>query len=739
MISDAKVIKQEGFDTFAGVFVPNVTMMFGVIIFMRLSLVVGYIGFWQFTGILAIALTLMCITSASVTMIATNMKVGSGGAYYIISRSLGMDIGGGFGLALIANQLICLCLCVSGFAHSVTMLFPQAPIHIIEIATLSTLTVLSCISSNLALRCQLFIFIILLSSIATIFTGNTSYSGSVEPFFTQPLSFWQAFAIFYPAMTGIEAGMAMSGTLRDPTYSLSKGNIFSLLFAALIYLLIALFLSTTYSTDILQADEMLILHQSRLPVIIYVGIWAATLSTVLGNLMASSKMLQTVAEDGLVPKFLAKTYGVLKEPRLALATIFISGSALVLLTSIDTILPILSMICLLTYSVLNAVAGLCELVQSPSWRPTSSYPWQLCFLGAAFGLVLMFIIDPIWASAAIAILLLTYLWLKSRNHEANFQDFRQTIVMYLSRELVYNLHAEQNHAFHWLPHIAVFTRGVTNPPQKMVALASSITKRSGLLNITSVIPESSTAPEQATQLSRQFLQKWVASESIKCISDVKASESLDAGIDQIIRGYGAGPLYPNTIMVPISNLSDDVEIQGLVNIITSAKEHGKNIILFNDPSKAKDAVFNRAFSARRKIDIWWDPQSGDTFELMLSLILSTRSSLTWRNRDVRVKALVPDVKAKGHLQDHLKNMLRKIRFRAKPDVAIAAASHDESDLQRLSKNADLVYVPLRPITAFQSSEEFFDYLKSFLLTLPLHASAAIVTSYDSVNHREVYL
>lgn len=739
MTTDAKVMKPEGFSTFAGVFVPNVMMMFGVILFMRLSLVVGSVGIWQFAGIMAISLILMSVTSSSITMIATNMQVGSGGAYYIISRSLGMEIGGAFGLALIANQLICLCLCVSGFTYSVAVLFPNISVELVEIGTLSLLTLLSCLSSDLALRCQMFIFALLLGSIATIFISSPVYVGSTEPFFAQPLTFWQAFAIFYPAMTGIEAGMAMSGTLRDPSYSLSKGNLWSLLFAGALYIVIALFLFNTYSLEALQANPNLILQQSRIPAIIYLGIWAASLSTVLGNLLASSQMLQTVAEDGIVPRFLAKTYGPLKEPRIALAAIFMCGSVLVLFTTIDTILPILTMICLLTYTVLNTVAGLCELVQSPTWRPTTSYPWQLCFFGAALGLLLMFIIDTVWATGAIVALAGIYFLLKSRNHEANFHDFRQTILMYISRLFFYHINAAQDHAFHWLPHIAVFTRGVTNPPKKMIRLASSITRRSGLLTLTSIIPESENSPEQTLQVARQFLSKWVANQSIQCLNDVKAYDRFDTGIDSMIRAYGTGPLFPNTLMLPLDNSTSDEEISYLVRIISAAQENNKNIVLFNDPPATKDAAFSRRNICRRKIDIWWSVEAGDTFELMLSLVLSTRSSVTWRNRDVLIRAVASDSKAQGYLHEHFGSLMKKIRFKATPKVTIAVSDSSKSEMQIFSQTADLIFAPLKPITAFESTEAYSHYLKDFLKGLPAHIASAIVTSYDAVNHKEVYL
>ncbi|MDP1834583.1 MAG: hypothetical protein Q8K75_01525 [Chlamydiales bacterium] len=737
MSTSVGLVEKEGFGTFTGVFVPNVTMMFGVILFMRLSLVLGNVGIWEFAGIMALALLLMLVTSKSIAMIATNMSVGSGGAYYIISRSLGMEIGGAFGIALVLSQLICLCLCTSGFAYSIAALQPDIPIEAVEAVTLSVLTLLALTSSNVALRLQTVICVILVVSIGTIFFSKPDYDGVVIPYLAQPLPFWAAFAMFYPALTGIEAGMAMSGTLKDPAKSLSRGNMLSLIIVAAIYFAIALYLWCTFDVKALQANPMLILQQSRWPAMIYIGIWAATLSTVLGNFVAASRMLQTVAEDGLAPKFLASTYGPLKEPRNALGVIFVVGLCLIMFTTIDQILPILAMICLLTYGILNLVAGLCELVQSPSWRPTYHCPWQLSLLGAALALFFMLMIDPGWAIISIGCMVCIYVWLGTRSHEASFQDFRQTILLFVSRFVLYRLQDSQEHALHWLPHITVFSRGAAHPPKKMIRLAASITKRSGLLSVVSIVPSTCSISEHESR-TRNFMQKWLASQSVKCMSDTKTYDSFHAGIENLTHSYSPGPLSPNTLMIPVDFEAMD-ELDSVASVISTAQSQAKNIMLFFDPPLSTDSVFSRKFLRRKKIEIWWPPENGDSFQLMLSLILSTRSSLTWRNREITLRAIAQDEKAQGHMQQQLQTLLAKMRFKAKADVMLASPEESkDSNLQTYSHQADLVFVALKPITAFDSIEAFGQYLKQFVRELPRSVTTVAVTSYDSLDHREVY-
>ena len=85
------------FGTFGGVFTPSILTILGVILFLRTGWVVGNAGLAGAVGIVVIANAVTFATALSVGAVATNMRVGAGGAYYIISRSLGLELGGGPG------------------------------------------------------------------------------------------------------------------------------------------------------------------------------------------------------------------------------------------------------------------------------------------------------------------------------------------------------------------------------------------------------------------------------------------------------------------------------------------------------------------------------------------------------------------------------------------------------------------------------------------------------------------
>ncbi|CAM9196576.1 unnamed protein product, partial [Discosporangium mesarthrocarpum] len=83
--------------TLMGVFLPCVQNIMGVIIFIRLPYITGQAGVLLTTLIVLVAKLTTTLTTLSMSAIATNGQVQDGGPYYIISRNLGVEIGGAIG------------------------------------------------------------------------------------------------------------------------------------------------------------------------------------------------------------------------------------------------------------------------------------------------------------------------------------------------------------------------------------------------------------------------------------------------------------------------------------------------------------------------------------------------------------------------------------------------------------------------------------------------------------------
>lgn len=726
--------KQAAFGTFKGIFVPNVTMMFGVILFLRLGLVLGNVGLGLFLLIIALSLGVMILTSLSIAMIVTNMNVGSGGVYYLISRSIGIEIGGAIGIALVGAQLISMALCVSGFAYSLNTLYPQFPIAWIELGTMLFLALLSFTSTDLALKTQIGIFAILMVAISAVFFSQQPTNFSNTPYFNEPLKFWKAFALFYPALTGIEAGMALSGNLKNPSRALSKGNLASLVFAAAIYTTIAIYLWFHFQKESLQADPAILISSSRVPALIYIGIWSATLSSALGNFLGGPRILQTIAEDNIAPEIFSRSYGKHREPRYAVGFFFLIAIVLILTTTIDQILPILTMICLLTYGTLNLVAGLSALIGSPSFRPTFRVSPRYPLIAAALCLILMLMIDPGWALAAIFLISGLYIFIKRRSLDVTFDDIRESILLFFSRIALYRLSSRQQSTKNWLPQVLTVSRS-TIQHEKMIRLADDMTGRSGILSIYTLLPQEQW--EDPEQLSRTdgVIRDWLEQRKISGFAETLSYTDYHDTLTHLIKVTGIGPLQPNTVLLPVTILED---AKTLNQTISAGEETHRNILLFfHDFESTTDSKLDKP--RKKRIDLWWDPQYKEGFELMLSLILALRTSPSWTFRKLTIRTIAPDQAARDHLADYLKNFLKKVRLKCQIEIEIGDISFIEG-VETFSKDADLALFPMNPKQAFEdeaSYQQYIDNLKFHFTRSPVPIVG--VNGFDQLDHREIYL
>ena len=100
------------------VFMTAVSTILGAILFLRFGYAVGNVGLLGAFGIIAIGHLVTIPTALAVAEIATNQKVEGGGAYYMISRSFGLNIGAAIGITLFLSKAISVAFYVIAFAEA---------------------------------------------------------------------------------------------------------------------------------------------------------------------------------------------------------------------------------------------------------------------------------------------------------------------------------------------------------------------------------------------------------------------------------------------------------------------------------------------------------------------------------------------------------------------------------------------------------------------------------------------
>ncbi|MCF8356893.1 MAG: hypothetical protein K9H48_20810 [Melioribacteraceae bacterium] len=283
-----KIYQPAKLGTFGGVFTPDVLTILGVIMYLRLGWVVGNAGLLGALLIIVLAKIITIATGLSMSSITTNIKIGAGGAYSIISKSLGLKAGGSVGIPFYISQTLSAALYIAGFTEGWLQIFPSHDYLIVAVSVWVLLLAISYVSAIFAIRIQYIILAIIAVSII-------SFVLSPERINEQPqlignfedANFWAVFAIFFPAVTGIMAGANLSGDLKNPRKAIPVGTLSAILVTMLIYIGLAYFVSVTATPEELRSNQMIMVDKAWIKELVLMGILAATFSSALGSMVGA--------------------------------------------------------------------------------------------------------------------------------------------------------------------------------------------------------------------------------------------------------------------------------------------------------------------------------------------------------------------------------------------------------------------------------------------------------------------
>lgn len=688
--------------TFGGVYTPSLLTILGVIMYLRFGWVVGNVGLIGTLIIVTLATSITFLTSLSICAIATDQVVRAGGAYYMISRSLGIETGGAVGLPLYFAQAFSVALYTLGFAESITETFPQLNQQVIAVVTTIAVAALALQSAQIAIRAQYFIMAAIALSLLSLLLGSSIEPTSIEPFGASPArseSFWVVFAVFFPAVTGIMAGVNLSGDLKDPSRSLPIGTLAAVGTGYLIYMVMPIILAGRADAATLIEDPLIMRRMALWGDAILLGVWGATLSSAIGSILGAPRVLQALARDGILPnqlRWMGKGSGSTDEPRLG--TWFTLGIALavVSLGSLNLIAPILTMFFLTTYLVLNLAAGIEGFLQSPSFRPSFKVHWGFSLLGAVGCLAVMFLINAIATIIAAFIVVGIYVWLERRELEATWGDVRRGLWMNLVRTGIYQINSAPD-ARNWRPHILVLS-GAPTRRWYLIQMATAFTHNRGLVTVASVLPSGSRNPAQQGALEKT-IRDYLERQGIQALVRVVTAPEPFEGAERLVELYGLGSLIPNTIL--LGDTEEPTHRERYCQMITTFHQAQRNIVILRGiPSQPGD------YPHKRKIDVWWGGLQ-ENGGLMLILAYLLRSSLDWQNAEIRLKLVVPDSTAAEAAQNNLDNLVRSLRIGATPQVLVSNGRSFTEILRESSSTADLVFLGMAT-----PNEQFSSYYVS---------------------------
>ncbi|XP_038076964.1 solute carrier family 12 member 2-like isoform X1 [Patiria miniata] len=585
-----------------GVLVRCLLNIWGVMLFLRMSWIVGQAGVGFSILIVLMATVVTVLTTLSMSAICTNGEVKGGGAYYMISRSLGPQFGGSIGLIFSIANAIAVAMYVVGFAEVVRDLLvdnglkivdPQNDVRIIGEATLILLLGITMIGMAWEARAQLFLLLLLVIAMVNMMVGTFIPAPDHEraqgfqnykvellrqnfgPDYRDNEGFFSIFSIFFPAATGILAGANISGDLKDAQMAIPKGTLIAIAMTSVSYAGLAVVLGACMSreatgdiADVIAGNftsaceevgadcEYGLLNNfsvasliSGFAPLVLAGVFAATLSSALASLVSAPKVFQALCKDKIFPKieFFAVGTGAGDEPRRAYILAFFIAAACIAIGELNAIAPIISNFFLMSYALINFSCFSASLAKSPGWRPAFRYynMW-VALLAAVLCMGVMFLIN--WYAALITIFIVTalYMYVHNTKPEINWGSSNQAFIYKQALTNTLKLNQIPAHVKTFRPQIIA----LTGPPEcrpALVHFVSHITKSTSLLICGAVL-----TGEQNTNLMELLTdshEKWLDFQKIKAFPAMVASPTLRTGAQALMQIGGLGKIKPNTIIM----------------------------------------------------------------------------------------------------------------------------------------------------------------------------------------------
>lgn len=436
-------------------------------------------------------------------------------------------------------------------------------------------------------------------------------------------SFFSVFAVFFPAVTGIVAGANLSGDLKNPAEAIPKGTLWAILVTYITYIVYAIVVAFTFTSrasgieeefsiwhnDSISLEDKLLVprwddcsanatllrdgvecrygtipNQQTMAVIsftgylIYIGCFAATISSAIASLVGAPRVLQALAKDKLYPKieFFAPGFGANNDPIRGYVLVFLISLGCILIGELNMISSLLSNFFVAAYALINFSVFHASITKSPGWRPAFKYysPW-VSLVGTLLCVGVMFMMDWVTALITYLIIFVLYFYILYRKPEANWGSSAQAQVFVSALKGVQSLTETQEHVKNYRPKVLVLTGNPAHRPP-LVDFANLITKKLSLLICAHVITVPGT---KHLALLRESTQAWLTSHKIRGFYTVTESASWEEGAKACLNLAGLGKLAPNFVLIGFKSnwMTNLEELQEYFNVLHTAYDHSLSI------------------------------------------------------------------------------------------------------------------------------------------------------------------
>ena len=566
------------------------------------------------------------------------------------------------------------------------------------VVTWIALLILSYFNTGAALRFQYLILVVIVLSLISFFlTPNTKLDTYSLVGKFEDAGFWQVFAIFFPAVTGIMAGANLSGELKNPRRSIPLGTMSAVGVTLIIYLSLAFALAVFIPDTELRADQMAIVNNSRFAILVILGILAATFSSALGSIVGAPRILQALAGEKTIPlsNFFEKRTPT-GEPRNAIAFTSLIIIVALFLGNLDSLATLITLFFLITYGMLNLVVFIQQGMKVISFRPTFKIPKFVSFFGAAGCLIMMFLINSAFTVVAIIIILALYSYFTRKGLRSESGDLRGGMFIVLA-ELASRIASKfPRHHVAWKPDLLIpveepklwtgpllFIRNIVHPSGSVFAFT---VKEDNL---------------KETKSSLNELLLPLKESKILVNSSVIEDDNFLHGARLVIQTLEGFPFKPNTLFITLG--SSDEKNKIISSMVKNAIDYDLGVIILRQHPRI-------AFGMQKNVNLWLRDKSPNWH---LAILISLQLQLNWEGK-INLITVADRKEDKKKMYGFLDELSKQTRLPSLTDFHVLSGEFKDaikkapkSDINIFGLAGDLHFNFMREVTEMANSSCLF--------------------------------
>ncbi|XP_059801333.1 solute carrier family 12 member 7-like isoform X3 [Hypanus sabinus] len=485
--------------------------------------------------------------------------------------------------------------------------------------------------------------------------------------------------IYFPSVTGIMAGSNRSGDLKDAQKSIPTGTLLAIITTSFIYLSCIILFGACIEGVLLRdkfgesvnGNLVIGILAWPSPWVIVIGSFFSTCGAGLQSLTGAPRLMQAIARDGIVPFLRVFGHGKANgEPTWALLLTAGICEIGILIASLDSVAPILSMFFLMCYLFVNLACALQTLLRTPNWRPRFKYyHWTLSFLGMSLCLALMFISSWYYALVAMLIAGCIYKYIEYRGAEKEWGDGIRGLSLNAARYALLRLEDGPTHTKNWRPQLLILLnldqeQNVKHP--RLLSFTTQLKAGKGLTIVGSVLEGTFLERHSDVQNAEQNIKALMGVEKTKGFCQVVVSSNRRDGVSHLIQSSGLGGMKHNTVLVAWPELWRQTDgpggWKGFVDLVRETTAAHQALLVTKNIDKFP---VNQERFAGGTIDVWWIVHDGGLL-MLLPFLLSQHK--VWRKCKMRIFTVAQIDDNSIQMKKDLQLFLYQLRLDAEVEV-----------------------------------------------------------------------